>query len=110
MGCAAVVVLAEVLRGFFTSRLARGDFLRGAAALAAAGLALWQGLSLSPRIEALHQAGAVRGLGPPGLELETIHKRAELIGKLEVGLLLAIILLHVVTLVSTDESRRVMKE
>ena len=60
-------------------------------------MAVYEGASISPRIAALHAAGAVRGLGDAGLELSRLHDRAELLGKTEVVVLMAVIVLHVVT-------------
>jgi hypothetical protein len=56
------------------------------------------GLSLTPRINDLHRAGAIRGSGPDGQELETIHRRAELVGKVELVGGMALVVLHVLTL------------
>src|SRR5580693_2721277 len=81
MSSAVVVLVAEALRGLGRQRMTRLDAGRLTAAVAAAGLAIVQGTWLSPAIEALHRAGAVRGSGDLGLELEAKHHWAELDGK-----------------------------
>jgi len=43
----------------------------------AAAAAVYEGVSVSPRIAALHEAGAIRGSGVQGLELARLHDIAE---------------------------------
>ena len=50
-------------------------------------------------------AGALRGLGPAGLELERLHGLAEACGKAQAGVALALIALHVVTLGGADAAK-----
>jgi hypothetical protein len=66
------------------------------AALASA-LAIAEGVWLSPRIVALHRAGAIRGLGELGAALESTHQLAELCGKAQTVLLLGLLAMHVFT-------------
>lgn len=61
------------------------------------------GTSLSPRINELHEQGVRRGEGEQGAVLEAIHKRAELVGKIELALALGLIVLHVFTLRTRDD-------
>ena len=79
-------------------KLVRLDLVRGGLVTLAAGAAAYVAMFVSPRIEALHQAGAVRHLGASGEELDAIHRVAERAGKLELALAIAIIALHVVRL------------
>ena len=60
--------------------------------------AAYGGLSLTPHIIELHRAGAQRGQGPLGDELERVHKRAESVGKIETAAGVALVALHVFTL------------
>ena len=55
-------------------------------------------LAHAPDINALHRAGAQRGEGPQGEELDRTHKTAETVGKAETGLGVLLIALHVFTL------------
>ena len=99
MSCAVVVLVAEALRGLGPPRdpMTRLDGVRLAASALASGLAVVQGTLLSPAIEALHRAGAVRGFGTLGLQLEVKHHWAELDGKAQAVLLAGVIVMHVVT-------------
>ena len=105
MTCAAVVVVLETV-GRLLSRTGetkdRGprkttalDGARLVVAVLASGLAVVQGEWLSPAIEALHRAGAVRGVGDLGAQLDAKHHLAELDGKAQAALLAAFIVLHV---------------
>jgi hypothetical protein len=105
MACAVLVLLVEVARAALGVRLTRVDAVRACAAVAAGALAVWQGVSLSPRIEALFLAGAVRGLGESGLELQALHRLAEAAGKLQTVFALAILGLHVVSVAAARPSR-----
>jgi len=105
MTCAAVVLAAEAVRAATRQPLRGLDVARVSTAVVAAALALTEGLWLSPRIEALHRAGAVRGLGAPGLELESAHRLAEHVGKGEVALGLVLIALHVATVARGPQRR-----
>jgi hypothetical protein len=72
--------------------------IRRLASIAFAGCTAYVALAVTPAISSLHQEGAVRGEGEAGQKLDAIHKRAELLGKVELGLGIAIIGLHVFTL------------
>lgn len=96
MGCAAIVLLAEVLRAAARERIARLDFGRVGMALIATGLLAWQALVLSPRIEALHRAGAVRGSGSLGVELEAVHRLTESEARVQLFCVAALVVLHIV--------------
>lgn len=96
--CAAVVLVAEGVRaGLGRAPLRKLDVVRIAAAVIAAGLLVWEATSIAPTIQSLHAAGAVRGSGPAGLELDRVHKLAE--GQARVQLLLVALALglHVVS-------------
>jgi len=69
----------------------------------AAAAAIYGGTRLSPRIVALHVAGAVRGFGADGLELESLHRWAESVAKVEVTAGLVLLALHITTLRRSPE-------
>jgi uncharacterized membrane protein len=93
--CAGVVMLVEVARAVSGLRLTRVDVARACFALAGAATTVFQATTISPRIEALHHEGAIRGLGDAGLELEAVHRIAESLGKAQLIIALALIALHV---------------
>jgi putative copper export protein len=97
MVCAALVVASEVARATAGARFTPLDHGRGAASLLAAVAAFVEGVSVSPRIAALHAGGAVRGVNAAGLELAHLHGVAETLGKTEVGLLVVVLVLHVLS-------------
>jgi hypothetical protein len=72
--------------------------LRRIAAVVVGLSAVLIGTQLSPRILQLHEAGARRGEGAEGQELDAVHKRAEMFGKIEAALAVALVGLHVFTL------------
>ncbi len=97
MSCAALVLASEALRGALRGAgrsMARADLARVAASVAAAAAAVYEATAVSPRIAALHAAGAIRGLGASGVELARLHDVAEECGKLEVVLLVLVVVLH----------------
>jgi uncharacterized membrane protein len=96
LGCAAIVALAEVFRAR-AGGVARADALRIVSAVIASGCALVIATSISPRIAELHAAGAMRGVGPLGAELDRIHDWATRLGKVEAFAVAALIALHVVS-------------
>jgi hypothetical protein len=95
--CAAIVLACEAGRALAGRRFAPVDVLRVATSAAAAAAAVFEATVLSPRIESLHQAGIVRGLGAAGRELAILHDRAEWCGKAEVALLALAVALHVLS-------------
>jgi len=97
LACAAVLLSAEVLRVVLRARIDRADVARGMAAVGASALATWLALAVSPRIEALHRAGAIRGLGDLGRELDTVHALAENLARVELALLAVVVTLLVRT-------------
>jgi hypothetical protein len=101
MGCAVVVLGCEVVRTLLTLRRRDGVWIariRRYLAILAAGCAIYGGMILSPRIVRMHEEGVRRNVGPEGLQLEAVHKQAELVAKVAVVLALALIALHVFTL------------
>jgi putative copper export protein len=100
MSCGVVVLVTEAARAFGGHPFARVDHVRALASLVAAAAAVYEGVSVSPRIAALHEAGAIRGAGVQGLELSHLHDIAEALGKTEVVLLAAVIVLQVIALTS----------
>lgn len=97
MTCAALVLGAEALRAATpgtTRPLVRADFVRVACAGLAAVAAVVEGTVVSPRIAALHAAGAVRGVGAAGTELSHLHDWAERLGKGQVVLLALLVVLY----------------
>lgn len=98
MTCAALVLASEAVRAVARVGFAPIDHARAAVGVVAAALAVFEGTHVSPRIAALHAGGAIRGLGAAGQELSHLHDIAELCGKAEVMLLVALVVLHVVAL------------
>ena len=100
IGGAVIVLGAEVIRTWAAGRGGRGVWprVRRYVAIFMAAAATYFGLVLSPRIVELHRAGAVRGAGPNGQELDRIHGRARTIGQIEAALGVALVALHVFTL------------
>jgi hypothetical protein len=98
MACAAIVLAAEAARALAGVGFSRTDHARGLVSLLAAVAAVLEGVVISPRIAALHAAGAIRGVAGAGIELARLHDRAELCGKTELLLLSVVIALHVVSL------------
>lgn len=100
LGAAVVLLGAEVARTWAAGR--RGRTLaaraRRMAAMLLAGAAALMGLTITPKINDLHRAGARRGEGEQGVVLEALHRRAELIGRAEVLLGAAVVVLHIFTL------------
>jgi hypothetical protein len=93
--CAALALLVEAGHAALRARLiAKLDIARASLVGAAAVLAIYGGVVVSPHIERLHVEGAVRGSGPLGLELDSVHHTAERIAKLELALLLGALALY----------------
>lgn len=95
-----VALLVEVVRTVIhrRSRPRAWDRVRRLVAIGLAGCAAFLAFNLTPTINGLHADGVVRGEGERGAKLDAIHAQAELVGKLEVGLALALVFLHVMTL------------
>ena len=98
MACAVVVLVTEAVRPVAGVALARVDHGRALLSVLAAVAAVVEGVEISPRIAALHAAGAIRGAGAAGLELARLHDWAERCGKTELLLLAVVMGLHVVSL------------
>ena len=98
MGCAATLLTTEAVRPLLGVRLVFVDHMRAALSVVAAGLAVFEGMRVSPRIAELHAGGAIRGLGPGGIELARLHDLAEDSGKAQLAVLAVIVILHVVAL------------
>jgi hypothetical protein len=98
MTCAALVLIAEAVRAGAAPPVSRVDIARGVASALAAALAVLEGTVVSPRITALHESGAIRGLGAGGMELARLHNLAELCGQSQLVLLAAVVALHVAAL------------
>jgi Domain of unknown function (DUF4149) len=84
--------------------LTKVDLGRAFLAVIAAGCAITVGLFVSPKIEALHRGGAIRGLGPDGLALESFHRTAERLGTLELVIALLLVALHVYSLARVSQT------
>lgn len=97
MSCAALLAAGEFVRVRTSPKISRLDMARGFSALAAGVLAVIEGVYLSPKIEGLHLAGAIRGLNDLGRDLEAAHHLAELCGKGQLLFLFAFIFLSVYT-------------
>ncbi|MBK8257810.1 MAG: DUF4149 domain-containing protein [Polyangiaceae bacterium] len=102
---AGVVLVCEVVRTWAARGRSRQLWprIRRIAAVVVAICATYIGTSLSPRILELHEAGARRGDGEKGLELDAVHKRAEMFGKIEAVLAVALVGLHIFTLRTRDD-------
>jgi hypothetical protein len=95
---AAIVLATEAARAVVRLPFGWLDHGRALASALAAGAAVIEGVAISPRIAALHAAGAIRGVDAPGLELAHLHNLAETCGKAELVLLAVVVALHVVAL------------
>jgi len=102
LGCAVVVVACELVfvlglrgrdRASAKPAVAPADGARVVCVLGAAACAAFVALSVSPRIEALHRMGALRGVGELGRELERAHHLAVRSGYVEIVALLAYLVL-----------------
>lgn len=100
MGASAGALGAEMVRTFMARRQRPTIWsrIRRFAAFGLAGCAAMIGLSISPSIKELYEAGARRGQGELGARLEQAHKRAETLGGAEIFLGALLIGLHVFTL------------
>lgn len=100
LGAAVIVLAAEVARTWAAGGRSRRVMprVRRFAAFLLAGCAAYIGLALTPQINDLHRKGVRRGVGAEGDVLEAVHRRAESVGKVETGLGVALIALHVFTL------------
>lgn len=95
LAIAAVLVFAEVALALLRKPLLRTDVARLLLAIGLVGLIVTEASWVSPSIAALHQAGAVRGIGAGGAEIERLHVVAKRIGMAEVLALVAFVGLHV---------------
>lgn len=95
MTCAAIVLVTEAIRVVLKERVAMLEAARIGAAAIAGGLAVWVGMVLSPKIEALHQAGGTRAGGDLAAEFHSVHVLAETLAKIELALVVLVIALHV---------------
>jgi putative copper export protein len=100
LGASVVLLGAEVARTWAAGPSARSVAarVRRVSAFVMAGCAAYIGLVLSPHINELHRGGALRGVGDLGAELDRTHRTAEAVGKLETGLGVLVVVLHVLTL------------
>jgi hypothetical protein len=105
MGCAAILLVTEAARAIARVRFSRADHARAGVSVLAAAAAVYEGTSISPRIAELHAAGVVRGMGPAGIELSRLHDLAESLGKAEVGLLVVVVVLQVLTMARADAAK-----
>jgi Domain of unknown function (DUF4149) len=103
MACGSLALVTEAIRAVSGRGFRPLDHARALVTFLAAATAVLEGVSISPRIAALHAAGAVRGVAPPGMELAHLHDVAETIGKTEVVLLAVLVVLHVVALSAPAE-------
>jgi hypothetical protein len=102
IACSVLTLGAEVVRTLLVlkrpaSRAILPRLRRYAAIVLALG-AVYIGMHVSPTINQMHEQGVRRNVGPEGIELERIHKQAELIGKITMPLALALAALHIATL------------
>jgi hypothetical protein len=105
MSCAAVAVASEAVRVIARVPFRRLDHARAAVGVVAAAVTTYEATRVSARIAELHFAGAIRGVGPAGLELDRLHGVAEACGKTVVALLVALVVLQVLTAIRGDRVR-----
>ncbi|MDI3286176.1 DUF4149 domain-containing protein [Polyangium sp. 15x6] len=100
LGAALAALAAEVTRTLATRRRGRTILsrLRRSCTLFMAVSAAYVALSLSPRISDLHRQGVQRDDTPQGQLLEAVHKRAELFGKIGMGMALGLVALTIFTI------------
>jgi hypothetical protein len=101
MGAAAVVLGTEALRAHIEQRegaMTKGHLARIVVTLVLAGMAVAEGLWVTPEIAALHGEGAVRGVGDAGMKLASLHSIAEHLGQAQALLAIVLIALHFTTL------------
>ena len=77
---------------------ARANLARVGVSVTLVAMAVLEGLWVTPKIASLHAGGAVRGVGEAGAALASAHSIAELLGKTQALLAIALIALHVATL------------
>jgi uncharacterized membrane protein len=106
MSCAAILLASEAVRAAVRPGLGLVDYARTGVSVLAAALAVFEGTRVSPRIAELHAARAVRGLGVDGMELSRLHDLAEWCATVQLGLLAAVIVLHVLALPSAPRAPR----
>ncbi len=100
IGASCVALGAEVVRTYLTRRepprlWPRARRLMG---VALAGCVSIMGIYISPTINEMHARGVRRHEGDEGAQLDAIHKKAEMLGKIETVVGIALIGLHVFTL------------
>ncbi|MFO0611096.1 MAG: DUF4149 domain-containing protein [Polyangiaceae bacterium] len=97
-GC-VVMLGAEIARTFIARRDPRSAIarIRRLVSIAFSACVVYVAATITPAINDLHRAGAVRGEGTDGQRLAELHGRAEFAGKVEAGLGLLIVALHVFT-------------
>ncbi len=104
VACSVFVLGCEAIRIWVRDPPATAfERARTALSLLAAAAAIYGAVRLSPGIIALHQAGAVRGSGADGTELERLHKLAEAAAQVEVMAGLFLLVLQVTTLQRAKE-------
>jgi hypothetical protein len=116
MACAAVALGCEACSGFVrafqgssdgrSERRRLVDHFRVVATALAAAAAAFEGASVSPQIARLHAGGAIRGVADAGKELGRLHDLAELLGKSQVMLLAAVVVLHALSGAFSGEGAR----
>jgi hypothetical protein len=104
MACSAVTLGSEATRSLARAPFGALDHMRAGASVIAAALAVLEGTAVTPRIAALHGAGAVRGIGSAGAQLARLHAVAEWCGATQIVLLVGVVALHIVTLSPRRES------
>jgi hypothetical protein len=95
IACAVVALVAEAAFALRGGKVRRVDHARALCLVVAAALAIVIATWLSPGIAELHRAGAIRGVGEPGLALERLHHLAEALAKGEIAFLFASFVLGV---------------
>ncbi len=100
IGAALFALAAEVARTFAAGPRGRTILsrIRRSCTLFMAFAAAYVGFSLTPRINEMHRAGIQRDGSPQGQVLEAVHARAELFGKIGVGMALGLVGLTVFTI------------
>lgn len=100
IGASVLILGCEVVRTWISRRQRQSVVarVRRGVAIVMAMCAAYIGLSLTPTINELHRQGVTRNVGPEGARLESVHRQAELVAKVEVALGALLVALSVFTL------------
>lgn len=100
LGASALLLAAEVARTWAAGVQGRRPAarVRRILAIVMAMGAAYTGLTITPQINSIYRDGGRRGEGDAGVQLDRVHKRAELIGKAVTVGGVVLVALHILTL------------